>query len=71
MSANDWIAIIGAVASGVVLIIGALGVLFMQMRQTHNLVNHRMDELLALTQTSARAAGVLQESERRKLDRGA
>jgi hypothetical protein len=59
MTAQDWVAIIGAVAGGLVTILGACGAVYVQVRKTHNLVNSRMSQLLELTKTSAIAEGRL------------
>ena len=61
MSGDDWVRIIGAIAAGIVLILGALAAVFQQIRATHSLVNSRMDELLMLTRTSGHAEGMLEQ----------
>lgn len=40
-------------------LIGALGAIFVQMRQTHKLVNSRMTELVEATRQAAQAHGEL------------
>ena len=59
MTSGDWVAIIGAVGAAAAVIIAALGAVYLQARQTHQLVNSRMTQLLELTQRSAMAQGEL------------
>ena len=59
MNSADWVAIIGAGGAAVALVIAAVGAVYMQARQTHELVNSRMTQLLELTQRSAMAQGEL------------
>jgi hypothetical protein len=61
MTADDWVKVIGAIGSASVLIIGALGAVYLQVRKTHQLVNSRMTELLDLTRKSSLAEGKLEQ----------
>ena len=59
VSSADWVAIIGAVGAAAAVIVAAIGAVYLQARQTHQLVNSRMTQLLELTQRSALAQGEL------------
>jgi hypothetical protein len=62
VSADDWVKIIGALASASVVLIGAMGALYVKIEQIHRVVNSRMTELLDLTRRSARAQGQLERA---------
>ena len=57
MTVEQFIAILAALTA----LSTAVGVAIAQLRQTHNLVNSRMSELLAITRAAAHAQGVLDE----------
>jgi len=57
LSGQDWVNIIAAVAAATVAIMSAIGVLWVKVHSYQAQVNGRMDQLLELTRTSARAAG--------------
>jgi hypothetical protein len=57
MTSTDWIAIISAAAGALVAIIGAIGAVWVQVRKTHELVNGKMEQLLAVTRSASFAAG--------------
>jgi hypothetical protein len=62
---DPWTAAIVPVLSGLALLLSALAAYFAARAkqvgsQTHDLVNHRMDELLELTRAAARAQGRLE-----------
>jgi len=59
MSTNDTVALIGAVASAVAVILGAIGALWVKIHGVEMSVNGRMTELLELTRSSSRAEGAL------------
>jgi len=60
MTGDDWVKIIGAIAAAAVLIIGAIGAIYMQVRSLRDRVNGRLDQLLELTAHSSEARGRLQ-----------
>jgi hypothetical protein len=62
MTADDWVKIISALASGVVLILGAIATLWVKVHGYRSEVNGRMDQLLELTRSSAVAQGRLAQS---------
>lgn len=55
MTVGELTALVVATAS----VLGAMAAILREVRQTHRLVNSRMDELLALTAKSSRAEGRL------------
>ena len=59
MTGDDWVKIIGAIASGLVLIIASISALWFKVRDYQRDVNGRMDQLLELTRRSAQAEGRL------------
>jgi hypothetical protein len=62
MTADDWVKIISAIASGLVLILGAIAALWLKVHGYRSEVNGRMDQLLELTRSSAIAQGRLAHS---------
>lgn len=60
MTSQDWVAIIGAVAAGVVMILAAIGALYARIHGYQQQIDGRMSELLALTRTASRAEGRLE-----------
>jgi len=60
VTADDWVKIIGAIASALVLVLGAIGLLWANVHEYRQEVNGKMSELLDLTRTSARAEGRLE-----------
>jgi hypothetical protein len=56
VTVDQLVALLGAVTA----LIAALGAIWVQLRQTHKLVNSRLTQLLALTERSSRAEGVLE-----------
>jgi len=59
MTPDDWVKIIGALATAVALVLGAIGALWRTVHQYRREINGRMDEFLALTRESAEARGRL------------
>lgn len=57
MTVEQFVAILGAITALIV----AVGAVFAQVRQTHQLVNSRMTELLAVAKQASHAEGVLDE----------
>jgi putative effector of murein hydrolase LrgA (UPF0299 family) len=47
MTSQDWVAIIGAIAAGLALVLGAIGALWRQIHQEHTQLNRRMSEIAA------------------------
>lgn len=60
MNSDDWVKIIGAIGSALVLVLGAVGVLYAKVHQYSERVNGRLSELLELTRKSSRAEGKLE-----------
>ena len=60
MTAQEWVAIIGALAGAVALILGAVGALWVRIHGYQQTIDGRMSELMELTRTSARAEGRLE-----------
>jgi len=56
MSVEQFVAILGGIAS----VLLALAAVFAQVRQTHQLVNSRLTDLLEVTAQAATARGVLE-----------
>jgi len=56
VTVEQFVAILAAITA----LIGVLGGIWVQLRQTHKLVNSRLSALLELTATSSRAEGVLE-----------
>jgi len=56
VSVEQFVTILGALTALIVAVTAAL----VQLRQTHELVNSRMTQLLALTEKSSRAEGKLE-----------
>ena len=57
MTVDQFVTVVGALTA----LVAAVGAVFVQVRQTHELVNHRMTELLDVTKQSALAQGALAE----------
>ncbi len=55
MTPEQLVAVIGAITA----LVAALGAVFVQLRQTHALINSRMTELLETTKMAAQAKGEL------------
>ena len=62
MSVEQFIAIMGAVTA----LVGVLGGILVQLRQTHTLINSRMTQLLDVSKTASHAEGVLDERQAQK-----
>lgn len=60
MGADDWVKIISAAAGGTVVILGAIGALWVKLHAYRQEVNGRLGELLELTRSSAKAEGRLE-----------
>ena len=60
MTGDDWVKVIGAIASGLVLVLAAITALWAKVHEYHRGVNGRMDQLLELTRQSSMALGRLQ-----------
>jgi hypothetical protein len=60
VTSQDWVAIIGAIAAGFVLVLTAVGALYQRIHQYQERVDGRMTELLDLTRQSSRAEGRLE-----------
>lgn len=56
MTPEQGVALLGALTA----LVAALGAILVQLRQTHQLVNSRLTQLLELTERSSSAEGVLQ-----------
>jgi len=56
MSPEQLVAVLTAITA----LIAAVGAVYVQVRQTHKLINSRMTELLELTKSSAHAEGVIE-----------
>ncbi len=57
MNADDWVKIIGAIASGVLVVLGGQRVLWEKIHEYRREVNGRIDELLRATREAAHAQG--------------
>ncbi len=55
MTPEQFVAVLGAVTALVV----ALGAIFVQLRQTHTIINSRMTELIETTRQAAQSKGEL------------
>jgi allantoicase len=62
VTSQDWVAIIGAIAAGVAMILAAIGALWVRVHGYQQQIDGRMTELLAITRKSAMAEG--RETER-------
>jgi len=60
VTADDWVKIIGAIAGAVVLVVGAIGAVYVQLAKLREQVNGRLTQLLELTERSSEARGRLQ-----------
>lgn len=60
VTAQDWVVIIGAMATATVAIIGAVGTVLAEVRKNGRAINGRMTELLETSRTAARAQGKLE-----------
>jgi len=61
MSADEAAKLIGAVAAAVVVVLGAIGALYVKIHSVGVQVNGRMTELLELTRKAAYARGQLEQ----------
>ena len=62
MSADDWVKVIGALAGATVIVLGAIGALYVKVHAYEQRVNGRLGELLELTRSSAKAEGRLERN---------
>lgn len=60
MTPEQFVAILSAFGA----VLAGLGLVLRELREYHHAVNSKMDALLHLTEISARAEGVLSESQR-------
>jgi hypothetical protein len=60
LTAQDWVIIIGAIATATVAIIGAIGTLLQEARATRKAIDGRMTELVEATRAGALAQGKLE-----------
>ena len=63
MTAQDWVIIIGAMATATVAIIGAIGTVLSEARATRKAIDGRMSELIGVTRNQALAEGKLSASD--------
>jgi len=56
---DDWVKVIGAIAAGVAVVLGAIGALWRTVHTYRSEINGRMDEFLALTREASEARGRL------------
>ncbi len=61
MNADDWVKVIGAIASGLVLVLASATALWVKLDAYHKEVNGTQEALLDLTRKSAHAEGILEE----------
>jgi hypothetical protein len=59
MTADDWVKVIGAIAAGVVFIIGAVARNYMAIKELSRRVDGRLDELVASSRREGHAEGML------------
>lgn len=60
LTAEDVAKIVGALAGGLVVVLGAIGALYVKVRQYHSQVNGKLSEFLALTGEASHSAGQLE-----------
>jgi hypothetical protein len=60
MTADDWVKLIGAAAGGLVVVLGAIGALYVKIHQVGTAVNGRLSQLLSVTSAAAKAEGMLE-----------
>jgi hypothetical protein len=59
MNAQDWAIVITAAAAAVATVLGAIGALWAKVDAHQRQIDGRLDQLLAVTASAARAAGKL------------